>query len=52
MSKETRIKIPRGILGQQSGTTSPIQISKNGVITISKENRIITKKIISKKTKN
>lgn len=44
MSKNKKIKIPRGILGPSSGTTSPIQVSKNGVITISKENRIIAKK--------
>ena len=44
MSKHNKVKQLRGILGLTSGTTSPIQVSKNGVITISKKNRTITKK--------
>ena len=44
MSRIKKIKQKRGVLGSMSGTTSPISISKNGVITISKENRTITKK--------
>ncbi len=44
MSKKQRVKQLRGILGPTSGTTSPIQVSKNGTIQISKVNRTITKK--------
>ncbi len=47
MSRIKKIKMPRGILGSKSGTTSNIAISKNGVIQISKESRNIAKKIIS-----
>ena len=44
MSKKKRVKQLRGILGPGSGTTTPIQVSKNGVITIAKELRSLAKK--------
>ena len=44
MSRIKKIKCPRGILDKQSGETTPIKVNKKGVITLSKENRIITKK--------
>lgn len=44
MSKKKRVQIKRGILGAGTGSTDVIEVSKNGVIKISKENRNITKK--------
>lgn len=44
MSKNNKIKVLRGILGSLSGSTTPITISKNGVITIQKKLRSLTKK--------
>jgi len=44
MSKKNRVTIKRGVLGNGSGQTDVIQVSKNGVITISRENRNIAKK--------
>ena len=44
MSKREKIKMLRGVLGPLSGTTQPIQVSKKGIITISKKNRKLAKK--------
>lgn len=44
MSKSKSVKIKKGILSVDTGTISPVAINKKGVITISKENRIIAKK--------
>jgi hypothetical protein len=40
-------KIKKGVLGPGSGSTDFLTISKNGVIQMKRENRIIAKKIIS-----
>lgn len=44
MSNSKGIKQKKGVLGKLSGTSTPIQISKNGVIQISKKLRSIAKK--------
>ena len=44
MSKKKRVEIKQGILNAGTGSTDVVQVSKNGVIQISKENRNITKK--------
>lgn len=44
MSNKNKVKQLRGILGPLTGTTDPIQVDKNGVVTINKKLRSITKK--------
>ena len=46
-SKNKGVKIKQGITGPGTGTADFLTISKNGVIQIKRENRIIAKKIIS-----
>lgn len=52
MSKKNEMKQPLGILKSQVGQIANIMVTKNGIIKMSKESSIITKKSNKQKTKN